>query len=110
MLETIDRLKRHFNRYEGESPIILRFDTREIHDLNDSIEYCRLNSGATRANSFLGGIAPKRGKDTFLPIDKFPFRVGQVAEVTVPYKCTIPIKFSKSCSPDGPWEEVIIDS
>ena len=102
---TLERLKRHFNRYLDEKPVILKFLTSEIIELNkDNVEYCRINSGATRANSYLGGIAPMRGAKTFLKGDLYPLTPGSVVEVTVCFECILPENYYLTEYPGGPWK------
>lgn len=104
---TIDRLSRHFTRYEQENPTIIRCQTADVLELNgERVEYCRINSGATRPNSYLGGIAPYRGPDTFLRSDLSPLTPGTVAEVTVLDCCVLPEVCFSSKSPEGPWERL----
>jgi hypothetical protein len=100
---TIDRLIRHYNRYKDENPLILRFDTKELLDLNTNVKFCRINSGATRPNSHLNGKAPLRGKRTFLNAEEFTFAVRDVAEVTFEGECKLPMSFHRSNNPLGPW-------
>lgn len=107
MWPTVERLWRHFNRYENEEPVIFRFATNEIFALNSHVKFCRLNSGATRANSHLGGKAPSRGLNTFLNADEFLLPVRSVAEVTFERKCDLPIEFSISYNPAGPFKNII---
>lgn len=101
MWPTLERLWRHFNRYEQEKPIIFRFSTREIIDANPHVKFCRLNSGATRANSYLGGKPPERGKDTFMPAHLFNFSVRDVAEVTFEKQCLLAGPITIGTKPDS---------
>ncbi|MFT4155199.1 DUF7002 family protein [Parafilimonas sp.] len=105
MWPTLDRLWRHFNRYKEEKPIIFQFPTKDILNLNPHFLFCRLNSGATRANSYLGGKPPTRGKQTFLPADQFLYAVREVAEVTFPGNCDINVDFAYSSLPDGKYKK-----
>ena len=89
MWPTLERLGRHFKRYEIEKPVIFRFSTKDILKANPHVKFCRLNSGATRPNSYLGGIAPERGPNTFLPANKYTFPIRLIAEVTFEKKCKI---------------------
>jgi hypothetical protein len=103
---TLQRLRRHYERYQAEGPTILRFRTRELLDLNQ-VELSRLNSGATRANSYLGGVAPSRGRETFQsPID-YGNGIASIAEVTVENRCALPQSFEGGRSPDGPWTQIL---
>lgn len=101
MWPTLDRLWRHYDRYAGENPVIFRFPSNEIIELNAQAKFCRLNSGATRANSYLGGKAPDRGPNTFLKAEKYDLPVGSVAEVTFEGECDINCKIYTSSTPDG---------
>jgi len=107
MWPTLKRLWAHFNRYENEQPVIFRFDTRAVIEANPHVKFCRLNSGATRANSYLGGKAPERGPNTFLPAAQFDRAVREVAEVTFEGQCLLPPNFSYSNRPDGVFQEVV---
>lgn len=106
---TTERLSRHFTRYKHENPCIIRCDTADILQLNRNIEYCRLNSGATRPNSFLGGIAPLRGYETFLSYDLYQLSPTSVVEVTVLEKCILPDSCYISESPSGPWSQLKLE-
>jgi hypothetical protein len=89
MWPTLERLGRHFKRYEKEKPIIFRFSTEEMLQSNPHVKFCRLNSGATRPNSHLEGIAPERGPNTFLSAKDYTLPARSVAEVTFEKKCKI---------------------
>jgi hypothetical protein len=106
MWPTLDRLWRHFNRYKDEGPVIFRFPTKELLSINPHVLFCRLNSGATRANTHWGGRPPDRGPDTFLPAEAFGFAIRDVAEVTFPQSCDINVPFSYSDGPDSSYENV----
>jgi len=99
MWPTLDRLERHYNRYQNENPVIFRFPTNEIIALNPNVKFCRLNSGATRANSYLGGKAPDRGPETFLPAPNYNLSIGSVAEVTFEQRCNIDCDFAIASNP-----------
>ncbi|WP_156123703.1 hypothetical protein [Flavihumibacter sp. ZG627] len=101
MWPTLDRLWRHYDRYAGENPVIFRFSSKEIIGLNNHAKFCRLNSGATRANSYLGGKAPERGPDTFLSAKHYDLPIGSIAEVTFEKECNIDCNFHTSSSPEG---------
>ena len=106
MWPTLERLWRHFNRYKPEKPVIFRFPTREIISANPHVEFCRLNSGATRANSYLGGKPPARGSQTFLPANLFNLPVRAVAEVTFIKYCGIDVDFSYGLNPEARYTKV----
>lgn len=103
---TIDRLRRHYARYADERPVLLRFRTGDLLGLNPHVEFSRLNSGATRPNSHLGGIAPRRGRTTFQRAGTSNLRIASIAEFTFPEKCRLPNVFWTSRTPDGPWRHV----
>jgi hypothetical protein len=102
----VDRLQRHFNRYESENPIIFRFKSEEIFDLNKHAKFANINTGATRANSYLGGKAPKRGPGTFLHTKEYDMSIGSVAEVTFEKQCELPDNFEIGKSPVGKWKRI----
>jgi len=108
MWPTLDRLWRHFNRYEHENPVILRFHTREIIDSNPHVKFCRLNSGATRANSYLGGKAPERGEHTFLSAEQFGRPIREVAEVTFENECKFKLPIARGLRPDGEFTPITL--
>jgi hypothetical protein len=103
---TLSRLSRHFDRYASEEPALLRFSTEEILRLNANVDFCRINSGATRANSHLGGIAPRRGYETFLSAERYPHGISSVVEVTFVERCTLPERIELASNPDGPWSVI----
>jgi hypothetical protein len=101
MWPTLDRLWKHFNRYENEKPVIFRFTTKDILEANHNVKFSRLNSGATRANSHLGGKAPERGLNTFLNAEQFILPLREVAEVTFENYCVIKGDMEYSYRPDS---------
>lgn len=101
---TLNRLEVHYDRYRSENPTILRFKTSELLELNSHAEYSHINSGATRPNYYLNGLASSRGKNTFKPAKEFEYNVGKVAEVTFPDSCKLPYTFCISSNPNGPWK------
>lgn len=106
MWPTIDRLTRHYNRYAFENPVIFRFPTREIIESNPHVKFCRLNSGATRANSHLGGKPPERGKNSFLKAEDFLLSIREVAEVTFENECNFNISIARGLTPNGDFVQV----
>lgn len=89
------RLNTHFSRYANENPMILRIDIQDALNLNgDRLQVCRLNSGATRPNSYLGGVAPSRGPNTFVPLDLYENSVSSIVEVTFIDHFILPNKFT----------------
>lgn len=101
MWPNLNRLKRHYNRYKNENPVIFRFATKEMIEANPHVKFARLNTGATRANSYLGGRAPERGLQTFLKAENYIFSIGSVAEVTFEKFCNIAGDFGIDYMPEG---------
>lgn len=100
---TVSRLCRHHDRYRSEDPVLLRFPTAQLLRLNADVEFSRINSGATRANSYLGGIAPPRGRATFQHARDYADRVSSIVEVIVRRRCVLPDRFESASNPEGPW-------
>jgi len=105
----LKRLEIHFGRYEDEQPVIMRFSTGDIFELNDHAEITHINSGATRPSGVFGGKAAPRGKNTFKKIEDFELTAVRVAEVTFPGFCILPASFHIGNSPDGEWEQITLD-
>lgn len=103
---TLTRLIRHYNRYESESPIILRVNSADILELNKNVEFCHLNSGATRCHPKYGGNAPTRGKDSFLGPEFYNKGITSIAEVTFVDGCYLPEIIWIGDAPDGNWKLV----
>lgn len=105
---TLERLQRHYQRYILERPKILRFSTEFAIPLNPNPKFCRLNSGATRANSYLGGIPPYRGPETFLSAHEYELSPNSVAEVTFENEFILPNEFCISDNPGANWKVIRI--
>jgi hypothetical protein len=103
----LKRLWSHFARYSHENPIILKVSTKTMLDLNHHSEFCCLNSGATRSNSYWNGGPPPRGEGTFRLARYYSLSAWSVAEVTFPNQCLLPHHIFYSYNPDGPWQEYI---
>lgn len=101
----LKRLWSHYSRYKDEEPIILKVSTKRMFDINNHVEFCRLNSGATRSNHYLGGAPPSRGLETFAPASEYTLSIGSVAEVTFPNECQLPLMIYFGFHPEGPWTE-----
>ncbi|REJ86133.1 MAG: hypothetical protein DWQ36_22035 [Acidobacteria bacterium] len=71
---------RHFQRYEAESPVVLRVPTRALLDANPDLapRFARHNSGAPR---WSGGKASPRGARTYLPASQIDVTPGRVVEM-----------------------------
>jgi hypothetical protein len=102
---TIKRLNSHYSRYKNENPLIIKVETSSMIEVNNHAEFCRLNSGATRSNSYLNGAPPQRGEGTFLQAHLYQGSIGSVAEVTFQNQCVLPNKVYLGSCPDGPWTE-----
>jgi hypothetical protein len=98
---TLNRLYRHYDRYKGENPAILILNTEEVFNLNLQPLFARLNTGATRANSHLGGKAPERGPNTFLSAEDYDLNIASVAEVTFLNELILPTNFEICYEPEG---------
>jgi hypothetical protein len=109
MWPNLKRLWTHYGRYVNENPIIFRFDTSVILELNDQAELSDINSGATRPSGALGGKAAARGKNTFKKIEDCDYRIGKVAEVTFPGFCVLPANFKIGNTPEGRWRETCLN-
>lgn len=106
MWPTIGRLTSHYKTYEKEKPVIFRFSTADILAANPHAKFCRLNSGATRSNSYLDGAPPERGAKSFLSAAECGLRPSQVVEVTFEKQCLIVGSFDKGIKPEGPFKTV----
>lgn len=103
---TLNRLERHFNRYVDESPVIIKVNSADLIQLNTNVEFCRLNSGATRCHPSYKGNAPTRGKNTFLSSDNYNEGNASVAEVTFVKSCQLPKSLWIGKSPNGRWKKI----
>ncbi len=106
---SISRLERHYRRYQHEQPVIIRISTSALFERNpEKALFSRINSGATRANSYLGGVAPERGWHTFLMAEDYPSTISSVAEVTFKGECALPVAIEVGTSPTGLWQQVLL--
>lgn len=99
----LSRLNIHFNKYQNENPVILKFRTDDLLELNDNIKLCHLNSGATRCHPKWGGAPPPRGAESFVKIEEFNQGLKRIAEVTFEGNCNIPQRGWSARHPNGPW-------
>lgn len=106
MWPTQKRLWSHFKRYAEEKPVIFRFSTEAILTVNPHVKFSRLNSGATRANSHLGGKAPERGPNTFQSATDYNLGISSVAEVTFERQCVLTGPIAIGSVPDGPFKVI----
>lgn len=101
-------LQSHYARYiaQNENPIILRFNTEEVFTLNKQPRFTRLNSGAPRASSYLGGKGSPRGLKTFETSDDFSYGAGSVNEVVFDDECILPDLIHLGHRPEGPFKKI----
>lgn len=91
---------RHFSRYEGDSPVLLRIASVDAFALNEQPLFCKYNSGSPRTTR---GKGSPRGPSTFVESGRAPFTPSQVVEVTFSDSASLPRKIEWSTSPYGPW-------
>ena len=93
---------RHFQRYQGESPVILRVTTAAIlqDNSNNPPHFCKYNSGSPRTTQ---GKGSPRGPNTFLSCNRTSYTAGGVIEVTFLKSVTLPAQIESSTNPSGPW-------
>lgn len=93
---------RHFARYQGERPIVLRLRMQSLLLSNPMSQplYCGYNSGSPRCS--YGNKSP-RGAKTFIRADDFPGTPSTVVEVTFQQPITLPEDAEYAQRPSGPW-------
>jgi hypothetical protein len=93
---------RHFERYAGEKPVILRILSQDMFDKNEDQEpqFCPYNSGSPRCSN---GLGSPRGPKTFVTCEVAEFTASKVVEVTYVLKALLPRKVEISDCPQGPW-------
>jgi hypothetical protein len=93
---------RHFNRYQAETPTILRIRLASLLDMNQGLafEVCRYNSGSPRWSR---GIAAPRGALTFVDPAQANFSASQIVEITVAGPVKLPRDLEIGTAPTGPW-------
>ena len=98
----IDYGVRHFNRYQAETPTILRIRLESLLDVNRGIglEVCRYNSGSPRWSR---GVPAPRGPSTFVDPAKADFSAAQIVEITVAAPVKLPSDTEIGTAPTGPW-------
>lgn len=101
-------LESHYARYiaQDENPIILRFNTEEVFTLNKGPRFTRLNSGAPRSSSYLGGKGSPRGLNTFESAADYSASAGTVNEVVFDEQCILPETIFLGYRPQGPFKNV----
>jgi hypothetical protein len=102
-------LESHYARYiaQDENPIILRFNTEEVFSLNKEPKFTRLNSGAPRSSSYLGGKGSPRGLSTFESAIDYSSSAGTINEVVFDEQCVLPETIYLGYKPQGPFKNVI---
>ncbi len=95
----IDSGMNHFERYRSESPVLIRFPTASLQQVN--LKFSRYNSGAPRCS---GGKYSPRGSKTYLPAVDFMGSASEVVEVVVNEACALPATAEVSKNPSGPWK------
>ena len=96
---------RHFERYEGERPVILRVGFTSLVTLNPSVNplFCRYNSGSPRCSN---ARKSPRGPDTFLSARAFTGTPSAVVEVTFGAEISLPPDTEYGPRPEGPWNRL----
>lgn len=94
----IDYGRRHFAAYR-DTDAILRLPFTAL--LSSNPVFCKYNSGSPRHT---GGRKSPRGPDTFLSVERWPFGIGEVAEVAFEWELSPPNSSTWSESVAGPWE------
>jgi hypothetical protein len=94
--------RRHFERYSGHQPSVLRVPTKDLLRANPASEvrFCEYNSGSPR---YCGGKPSPRGPRTFAVASEFTRGVGDVVEVTFADRITLPAETEVADGYDGPW-------
>lgn len=81
--------QRHFERYSGENPLILRIETLSLFDQPKEILpcFCRYNSGAPRISN---RKKSPRGGSTYLLAERAGFTASEVQEVVFRDRVSLP--------------------
>jgi Family of unknown function (DUF7002) len=97
---------RHFERYEGDRPILIRVMTADLLATNPGHVplFCKYNSGSPRCS---GGRGSARGPSTFATASDAAFTPSKVIEVTFLDSITLPTKVEVGKSPVGPWRRLL---
>lgn len=103
---SINRLNRHFKRYQHENPVIIKLRTEDVFIENESPFFSKYNSGATRCSSHWDGNAPERGFSTFKRAVDYEGIPSSVAEVTFKTRCILPNNIFIGNSPDSKFQRI----
>lgn len=99
----IDYGERHFAKYAGEFPVVLRVPTADVLAANPGAppEFSRYNSGSPR---WSGGRPSPRGPDTFLGVGEFGMPPSRVVEVAFASRVRLPDRTEIADGASGPWQ------
>jgi hypothetical protein len=94
---------RHFDRYQGEHPVVLRARFADLVAANKEAGpfFCKYNSGSPRVT--YGNPSP-RGSQTFVPAQAAAFSPSNVVEVVFRRSVTLPVGTERADGYGGPWQ------
>jgi len=94
---------RHFDRYRGEHPVVLRARFADMVAANTEAEplFCKYNSGSPRCS--YGSPSP-RGLQTFVPAERAFYSPSNVVEVVFRDRVALPNSTEQADSYGGPWQ------
>ncbi len=99
---------RHFERYAGENPVILRMNFEDALEVNESEPtFSKYNSGSPRCNQ---GSPIPRGPETFSTAPNTDFTVSKVVEVSFTKAMNMPFSTEIGDCPFGPWKSLLPES
>jgi hypothetical protein len=95
--------ERHFERYKGERPVIMRVGSQDLFNHNAHVAplFCKYNSGSPRTTQ---GTGSPRGPNTFIECHRASFTASNVVEVTFNKSVRLPRAIEAADSPWGPWK------
>jgi hypothetical protein len=95
--------RRHYERYAGESPVIMRVKTEDLLSANACATplFCKYNSGSPRTTQ---GRGSPRGDNTFIECHRAAYSASNVVEVTFLHSVKLPQAIESSDKPSGPWK------
>jgi hypothetical protein len=93
---------RHYERYQGEAPVIIRVSTTSVLQANVDTPplFCRFNSGSPRCTN---GRPSPRSPLTFRPAGQLDVSAGRVVEVVFNATVVLPPDAQVGAAPSGPW-------
>lgn len=97
--------RRHYERYRGEVPAIIRIPTGSLFHANQNNPplFCRHNSGSPRCSQ---GQPSPRSPLTFRTADQVEFSAARVVEVVFEQVAMLPQDAEVSWAPEGPWTKL----